>query len=77
MGKMMNDELPSTAAIDDTPAAIGEVTDGVADESNTTEAAFENEVAADAGLTTLGDITEEPATKEDGAASSADSAAAI
>ena len=76
MGKMTDDELPP-AIVDETPATTGGVTDAVADESNTTEAAFENEVAADAGLTTLGDITEEPATKEDGAVASADSAAAI
>lgn len=57
MGKM-TDEQPVAPVADETPATTGGVTDAVVDEGTTTEAAFENEVAADAGLTTLGDITE-------------------
>lgn len=61
MGKLTDDQ-PTAPVVDETPATTGEVTDGASEATTTempapaTEAEFESEAAADAGLTTLGDI---------------------
>lgn len=74
MGKMTDDQ-PVAPVADETPATTGGVTDAAINEGNTTEAAFKKEVAADAGLTALGDITD--VTTETPTEATADAEAAI